>query len=152
MSSTAEDYEVTSANTSCTNTLNKTVIVSTPGSPVNNTQTYFNAVQNQHIEDSKYDSPELSVQPLYGGKKNIIYKTYNIYFRKKKYTITEINEMSALKKFFKDKMYKRDYLLTISNNKKTSTYIIRVGNPGSPTTPPFRKRNLKFINITELIK
>lgn len=153
MSSTSEDYEITSANTSCANTVNKTVIVSTPGSPSNNTQTHINAMQNQHIEDSKYDSPELSVQPLYGGKKNIIYKTYNIFFRKKKYTITEIDEMSALKKFFKNKMYKRDYLLKISNDNVTSSYIIRVGvgNPGSSTTPPFRKKNLKFINITELI-
>ena len=67
------------------------------------------------------------------------------------YTITEIDEISALKKFFKNKTYKRDYLLKISNNNNTSTYIIRVGNPGVPTTPSFRKRNLKFINITELI-
>jgi hypothetical protein len=158
MSSTAEDYEITPANTACANAINKTVIVSTPGSPAHNTQTNFNAMQAQHVEDSKYDSAELNVQPLYGGKNNIIYKKYNISFRKKMYTITENDEISALKKFFKNKMYKRDYLLTISNNNKTSTYIIRVGNPGtpvgnpgSPTTPPFKKRNLKFINITELI-
>lgn len=155
MSSTAEDYEITPANYACVNAINKTVIVSTPGSPANNTQIHVSAMKNQYIEDSKYDSPELSVQPLYGGKNNIIYKTYNIFFRKKIYTITEINEINALIKLFKNKTYKRDYLLTISNNNKTSTYIIRVGNPvgnqDSPTTPPFRKRNLKFINITELI-
>ena len=153
MSATSEDYEITPANTTCVNSINKTIIVSTPGSPAHNTQTHFNAMQNQHIEDSKYDSPELSVQPLYGGKKNIMYKTYDIFFRKKMYTITEVDEISALKTFFKNKIYKKDYLLKISNNNKTSTYIIRVGvgNPGSPTTPPFRKRNLKFINITELI-
>ena len=153
MSSTAEDYEIQPANTACANAINKTVIVSTPGSPAHTNQIHVNAVQAQHVEDSKYDSPELSVQPLYGGKNNIIYKTYNIFFRKKMYTIAEIDEINALKKLFKNKTYKRDYLLTISNNNKTSTYIIRVGvgNPGSPTTPPFRKRNLKFINITELI-
>jgi len=151
MSAAAEDYEITPANNACANSVNKTVIVSTPGSPANNTQTHVTAMQNQHIEDTKYDSPELSVQPLYGGKSNIIYKTYNIFFRKKMYTIMEIDEISALKKFFKNKTYKRDYLLKISNNNNTSTYIIRVGNPGSPTTPPFRQYCLKFINITELI-
>jgi hypothetical protein len=155
MSAEPKNYEISPANTTCSN-IHKTVIVSNPGSPVNNTQTHINAMKEQHIEDSKYDSPQLDVKPLYGGKKNSIYKTFNIFFRKKIYTITEKDEMSALKNFFKNKIYKKDHLLKISNNNVTSSYILRVWNPcspvgnlGSPTTPP--KRKYKFINITDLI-
>jgi len=88
MSAEPKNYEISPANTTCSN-IHKTVIVSNPGSPVNNTQTHINAMKEQHIEDSKYDSPQLDVKPLYGGKNNNI--MFNILFRKKIYIINEKN-------------------------------------------------------------
>lgn len=129
----SEDYEITPANQSCLNSTT-TVIVSNPGSQISNTQTNVNALQQQQTEYSKYDSPQQNVQPMYGGKKNN--KLYNIYFKKKIYEIYANNEINGLKKIFKNKSYKKDYLLNITNNNISSCYIIRSSN----------KKN-KFIKI-----
>jgi len=144
MSSTSEDYDFAPANNSCSNNVNKTIIVPALGSPSNNTQTHIDAMQAQHVEDSKYDSPQLNVQPLYGGKKNL--KIYNIYFRKKIYTVTNSNKLNALKIFFKNKIYKKDHLVKISNNNKTSFYILHIGSLDYVSN----KKKIKFINITNV--
>jgi hypothetical protein len=115
----AEDYDITPANSSCGS---KTVVVSNPGSQVHNTQNNLNALDTQNTENSQYDSPTLNVQPLYGGKKN---KIFTILFRHNKYTVEDIDEIKAIKKFLKDTIYKRDYILKISCNKIESYYIIR---------------------------
>lgn len=115
----AEDYEITPANSSCENT-NKTVIVSNPGSQINHTQTNVDAVKQQHIEDSKYDSDQLVVKPLYGGSKK-----FYILFRHKTYIIENTDEIKALKQFLNNSIYKKDYILKISDNHTVSYYIIR---------------------------
>jgi hypothetical protein len=83
----------------------------------------INAVQQQHLEDSKYDqTDEIVVKPLYGGNLN----NYNINFKNKKININANNEIEAIKNILNNKVYKKENLLEITdkyNNK--SLYVIK---------------------------
>lgn len=112
-----KNYEVTPANHMCKNTTSS-IITSTPGTSANSASKNIDTVQQQHIEDSKYDSVQV-VKPLYGGN------LFTILFRNKKIYLTGKDERTTIKSFLKNKKeYKKDQIIQIINN-NLSTYIIK---------------------------
>jgi hypothetical protein len=130
----SEDYDVVAANNECANQINKTTIISTPGTSTHANQIQVTANQDQYIEDSKYDNTnDITVKPLYGGNsKNSKDKYYKITFNNKlkKYKAKSCSE--AIQKFLNKNTIKNDYLLEVSefnkNNKKNkdSLYLIKL--------------------------
>jgi len=113
-----ESYEVLPANHMCQNTTSST-IVSTPGTSSNSASKNIDAVQQQHIENSQYDSVQ-TVKPLYGGN------LFTIIFRNKRIYMTGKDEKTLIKSFLRNKKeYKKDQIIKIINNNNLSTYIIK---------------------------
>ena len=126
MTDSETDYSVTPANNTCSNTVNNSVTVASPGSQNANTSQNIASVNNQHIADSQYDNVDsITVKPLYGGKNKNIF--FTIKFLNKIVNINAIDEISAIKLFLNNKIYKRDHLLEIKHNNISSVYIIRAG-------------------------
>jgi hypothetical protein len=112
-----KNYEVLPANHMCQNSTSS-IIVSTPGTSSNSASKNIDMVQQQHIENSKYDSVE-TVKPLYGGH------LFTILFRNKTIYLVGKDEKTIIKSFLKNKKeYKKDQKIQIINN-NLSTYIIK---------------------------
>jgi len=125
----SEDYDVLPATNTCTSTINKQLVIPTPGTATSQNLNNVNAIGQQHLEDSKYDDTDaIQVKQMYGGNvKNL--KTFKIIFRKKKYLVNSNNEKNAITdllniKNIKNTNYKKDYLIHIeeinNNTKKTN--------------------------------
>lgn len=128
----SEEYDVTPANKSCMNQINKNLIISTPGTATTQNLINAKAIYEQHLEYSKYDNTDsIVVKPLYGG--NIkTFKKYQIIFKKNKYLIDSINEINAVKNLLLNKKnnYKKDYLVEVNElsdkkNNFNNLYIIK---------------------------
>lgn len=132
----SEDYDVLPATNTCTSTINKQLVVPTPGTATSQNLNNVNAIGQQHLEDSKYDDTDaIQVKPMYGGNvKNL--KTFKIIFRKKKYLVNSNNEKNAITdllnvKNIKNTNYKKDYLIhieEINNNTKKTNNIKKTSN------------------------
>ena len=68
------------ANQKCSFVVHSNVIVTSPGSSASNTDNKLNAMENQHVENTKYDTIE-APKPMYGGIKNNLNK-YIVKFKK----------------------------------------------------------------------
>ena len=120
MSTDSESFDITPVNTQCS-TYVKTEIVNSHSGTTTNTNKNIDSVQNQTTASARYDSDNIdSPKPMYGGNNN-----YKIIFRKKSYFIQCSSEKDAIKSFLNNKIYKKDYLLEISQYNKKSIYIIR---------------------------
>lgn len=114
------DYSVTPVNNQCS-TYVKTNIVPIHNSTSSITNKNIDSMQNQATASAQYDNPNIaSPKPMYGGN-----NSYKIIFRKKNSFIKSTSEKDAIKIFLNNKIYKRDYLLEISQYNKKSIYIIR---------------------------
>lgn len=115
------------ANQKCSSIVHSNVTVASPGSSASSTNNKLNAMDNQNIENTKYDTIE-APKPMYGGIKNNLNK-YIIKFKNYVFNVNAINEIDAIKIALKGKIYKTDFflkILTVEQNKNfTSTYIIR---------------------------
>ena len=115
------------ANQKCSFVVHSNVIVTSPGSSASNTDNKLNAMENQHVENTKYDTIE-APKPMYGGIKNNLNK-YIVKFKKNVFNVNAINEIDAIKIALKGKIYKTDFFLHIlivgQNKNSSSTYIIR---------------------------
>ena len=121
MDSESNDYDITPVNSKCSSYV-KTDIVSSHSGTVSNTNNSIDNVQNQSKASAQYDQNISSPKSLIlsGGNNN-----YKIIFRKKTVFINGNSEKDAIKIFLNNKIYKRDYLLEISQYNKKSIYIIR---------------------------
>ena len=118
--SESTDYDVTPVNNQCS-TYVKTNIVPSYNSTSSNANKSIDSMQNQTTTSAQYDSDNISSPaPMYGGN-----NSYKIIFRKKNTFINSNSEKEAIKIFLNNKIYKRDYLLEISQYNKKSIYIIR---------------------------
>jgi hypothetical protein len=118
--SESTDYDIKPINSQCS-TYVKTDIVPSHSGTTTIANNNIDSVQNQMTTSSQYDSDNItSPAPMYGGNNN-----YKIIFRKKSSFINSNTEKDAIKIFLNNKIYKRDYLLEISQNNKKSIYIIR---------------------------
>ena len=113
------DYDVIPVNNQCS-TYVKTNIVPSYNSTSSNTNKSIDSMQNQTTANAQYDSDIASPESMYGGN-----NSYKIIFRKKSTFIPSSSEQDAIKIFLNNKIYKRDYLLEISQYNKKSIYIIR---------------------------
>jgi len=125
----SEEYDIKPANSSCSNQINKNVIIPTPGTSTTTNQIQANAIENQHNEDSKYDNVDnMHVKPLYGGNKYTKYYKINFNNKIKKYKAK--NEREAINIFLSKNKINKDYLLEISecnkNNVKNTLYLIKI--------------------------
>jgi len=118
----SNDYDVVPANNSCASQLNKQLIVTTPGTPTTHNLTLVNSVQQQHIEDSKYDNTSnIQVQPLYGGNHM---KNFYVKIDKKKHEINAKNAKDAINKLLKNKTFKNEKYIQLTYKNKTNLYCI----------------------------
>ena len=133
----SEEYDFEPATNNCASQINKPLIVSIPGTSTTQGLTNTQALNNQQIENAKYDNTQnISVQPMYGGN----YKNFEIKINNKKYIIQSNNYENAIYNFLKNnnKIYKKDILIEINeiNNKinkinkinknyKNNLYIIK---------------------------
>jgi hypothetical protein len=128
MADSSTDYDFKPVNHACDNVTNSSVIVSSPGSQTAQSSKDISNVQNQHAADAQYDNVEAGdVKPLYGGEskeKNIL---FTIKFLNKTVNILATDEKSAIKLFLNNKIYKKDNILEITHNKKSSLYIVKNG-------------------------
>jgi hypothetical protein len=122
----SEEYDVKPANNMCSKTINNTVIIPQPGSQTEQNLNNTNSINDQHLENSKYDNVDsINVKPLYGGvlNKNTNFK---IFFKKNIININATNELEAINIFLKNKYFNKDYLLEIQKyNNNKSLYLIR---------------------------
>jgi len=130
MDSENSDYDIVPINNSCTNTINSSVIVSSPGSQTSNTNQNISNINTQHEVNSQYDNVDnINVQPLYsGGKKLKNSLVFNIKFRNKIINIESSSEKKAIRIFLKNKNYKKDHILEIIYKNKNSIYLIKGNN------------------------
>ena len=119
MSTDSESIDITPVNSQCS-TYVKTDIVPSNSGTSTNTNKNIDSMQNQMTTSAQYDTDVASPKPMYGGNNN-----YKIIFRKKSSFITGSSEQDAIKSFLNNKIYKKDYLLEISQYNKKSIYIIR---------------------------
>ena len=114
------DYDIKPVNSQCS-TYVKTDIVPSHSGASSNVNNNIDSVQNQNTASAQFDNPDIaSPGPMYGGNNN-----YKIIFRKKSTFINSNSEKDAIKILLNNKIYKRDYLLEISQYNKKSIYIIR---------------------------
>jgi len=113
------DYDITPINSQCS-TYVKTEVVNSHSGITTNTNKSIDSLQNQITTDAQYDADITRPSAMYGGNNN-----YKIIFRKKSYFISGSSEQDTIKIFLNNKIYKRDYLLEISQYNKKSIYIIR---------------------------
>jgi hypothetical protein len=130
MDSENSDYDIVPINNSCTNTINSSVIVSSPGSQTSNTNQNISNINTQHEVNSQYDNVDnINVQHLYsGGKKLKNSLVFNIKFRNKIINIESSSEKKAIRIFLKNKNYKKDHILEIIYKNKNSIYLIKGNN------------------------
>lgn len=130
----SEEYDFKPANHSCSTIIHPNLLVINPGTKNEATMNNINALQQQHLEDSKYDqTDEIIVKPLYGGNLN----NYKINFKKKNININAYNEIEAIQNLLNNKVYKKENLLEITdNNNNKSLYVIKTNK---------KKNNLKKI-------
>jgi hypothetical protein len=109
----SDTYAVKPINTNCSSQQTNSVIMDTTNPAYQ--------VTDQLEASTKYDNVNnLSIKPLKGGS----IKKLTIKFKNKLYHIqNSSNEIQAIKNILNNKIYKRDYLLEILENK--SLYIIR---------------------------
>jgi len=121
MDSESNDFDITPVNSKCSNYV-KTDIVSSHSGTVSNTSSSIDNFHDQAKASAQYDQDISSPKSLIhsGGSNN-----YKIIFRKKSNFINGNSEKDAIKIFLNNKIYKRDYLLEISQYNKKSIYIIR---------------------------
>lgn len=113
------NYDVKPVNHACGT--NNNVIKPVPNSSSASASNNIQSVDNQSKVDSQYDNTnEIEVKPMYGGT----YKKFKIEFKNETFYIKEHDEFNAIKKILKDRIFKKDYLLEIFENKKKSMYII----------------------------
>jgi len=119
------NYDIVPVNNSCNNIIHTDIIVSSPGSDTSKSNQNIDIASKQLHADGQYDNVDnISVKPLYGGKKNIL---FTIKFRNKIVNIESLNEESAIKRFLDNKIYKKDHLLEIIYKNKSALYIIKNG-------------------------
>ena len=122
-----DSSNVVPINQTCSKVINTEVIVPSPGSVTATTTQNADNISNQQKANAQFDNvDDLVVKPMYGG----IQKKFIINFRNKIMAINTDNEINAIKKILNNKIYKKDYLLEISeeiskNKKNKSMYIIR---------------------------
>ena len=126
----SEDYDIVAANNHCANQQNKSTVISTPGTPTHTNQVQANAVENQHVENSKYDNTDaINVTPLYGGnKKKKNNKYYKIYYDDTVKIYKATSYKKAIEIFLSKNNIKKDYLLEICdcNKNKELLYLLKV--------------------------
>lgn len=120
-SSDALNFDVVPANNSCSNVVNKPVIVANASSG----NQAASDMLAQQAADSKGDA-DLTVRPIPYTQKGGNNKKYTVYFMDKKYNLSGLNnEEECIKKIVNNRIFKRDRLIEIRNNNKISNYIIR---------------------------
>ena len=123
MISEESDYLVKSAVSQCKNT----ATVTTVSNPTSNTAQASQGITdtaNQADSDASVDNVQTYstiLRSLNGGANTI----YKIIFRNKTFSSNGKSELDAIKKILNNKIYKKDYLIEISNNNKKSIYIVR---------------------------
>lgn len=117
------NYDITPANNSCSQTINKTNVTPTPGTTVGNSTQNVNDFHNQHQASAQYDSSDIEVKPMYGGN----LKNFSIKFLNKLYLVNSNNEINAIKEITNNKIFKKDNLLEIKNESMNNykLYIVR---------------------------
>ena len=117
----SESHDIVPINSQCQGRV-ETKIVSQPGTDSNQAAKDIQNTENQQAINAQYDSvDDMKVKPMYGG--NMLFK---IIFRNKVSNIYQNNEKNAIKELLNNKIYKKDHLLEIFNNKNVrSVYIIR---------------------------
>jgi hypothetical protein len=126
MTDSSTDYDFKPVNHACDKVVNNSVIVSSPGSQTTQSDKSITDVHNQHEADAQYDNIEAgNIKPLYGGKSKEKNLLFTIKFLNKTVNILATDEKSAIKLFLNNKIYKKDNILEITHNKKSSLYIIK---------------------------
>ena len=127
-SNSSPNYEVKPANSNCSNIVNKNVVVITPGTPTAQTSSNINNIQQQHVENTKYDNiASFDIKPLHGGsKKRCInsHKTFVVKFMDYKYNIKSSSKKKALQSFLKSIHQTTNIKKT--QNKKEDNKIIEI--------------------------
>lgn len=119
----SEEYDIIPINSKCINNANNLLITNKPGSNISDSTNNIDSVNYQQKVYAQYDNTEeIDVKPMFGGKDREKLNNYKIKFLKKYYNIFAKNEIDAIKKVLKDKIYKIDHLLTINDKQ---IYIIR---------------------------
>jgi len=119
-SSDALNFDVLPANNSCSNVVNKPVVIASASSG----NQAASDMLAQQAADSKGDA-DLIVRPIPYTQKGGKNKKYMVYFMGEKYNLSEINEEECIKKVVNNRIFKRDRLIEIRNDNKISNYIIR---------------------------
>ena len=129
MSGVDAEYDVTPVNKSCSNIQNTPVIIPTAGTPTAQTSANINNIQQQHVENTQYDTIDsYNVKPLHGGynsKKSKNSKVvHEIRFLNKEYVTTcnkSVKSETVLKEFLKqnNKIYKKNHYIEINCVKYT---------------------------------
>jgi hypothetical protein len=119
-SSDTLNFDVLPANNSCSNIVNKPVVVASASSG----NQAASDMLAQQAADSKGDA-DLIVRPIPYNQKGGENKKYLVYFMREKYNLSCINEEECIKKVVNNRIFKRDRLIEIRNNNKISSYIIR---------------------------
>ena len=125
----SEDYDVVAANNHCSNQINKSTVITTPGTQTHANQVQANANENQHMENSKYDNTEeIDVKPMYGGNKSKKNKNYKIYYNNQIKIYKANSYKKAIEMFLSKNNVKKDYLLEICdcNTNKELLYFIKL--------------------------
>lgn len=127
-SSEALNFDVIPANNSCSNVVNKPVIIASSSSG----NQAASDLLAQQAADTKGDA-DLTVHPIPNiqtgsGRNN---KKYIVYFMEGKYNLSGIDDIECLKKVVNNRIFKRDRLIEIhefgNKNKivNRTSYIIR---------------------------
>ena len=120
-------YDVKPANSNCSNIVNKNVVTITPGTPTAQTSASINNIQQQHIENTKYDNiGSFDVKPLHGGskKKQNSNKIFVVKFMNNKYNLNTSSKKKALQFFLKSN--NQTINIKKNQNKKKDNKIIEI--------------------------
>ena len=120
-------YDVKPANSNCSNIVNKNVVTITPGTPTAQTSASINNIQQQHIENTKYDNiGSFDVKPLHGGykKKQNSNKIFVVKFMNNKYNLNTSSKKKALQFFLKS--INQTTNINQNQNKKKDNKIIEI--------------------------
>ena len=124
VTSTQKSYDIIPVNNKGSQVINHSAIVESPNTISAKTSGSINSLDNQQKESSRFDTIDsVNVSALSGGKK--ILKKFLILFSNKKYINYGLNENESIKLFINNRIFKKDNLLEIIYNNKSSLYIIK---------------------------
>ena len=124
ITSTQKSYDIVPVNNKCSQVINHSVIVESPNTTSAKTSGTIDSLENQQKESTRFDTIDgVNVSPLSGGKKKL--KKFLILFSNKKYINYGLNENESIKLFINNRIFKKDNLLEIIYNNKSSLYIIK---------------------------